>query len=353
MTSALGKHIRGLDTLRFYAALWVVMTHCGSFPLTAGRNPTNKIAWAVNGLYGGSINGPAAVILFFIISGFCIHYPFRAGYQTFELRSFLVRRFARVLIPMFVALLIARLAGAAKNDGDWFSGVPAWSLVAEIIYYSLYPILRQLSQRFSWKAMCVAAYVPAVLIATTVPVGSTNYVAIGGAYVSSWILGLPCWLLGVVLAEKMSSPSTIQVPSLTSIWAWRLGGIAIGAVLHNLALQNIIGQHWTLNVFAVYGYFWIKKEILFYSARTPVAANEWAGRWSYSLYLMHISANHVFIALKLPAFGYVADWALKMVFILTASYAFYLLLEKPSHQASRFLASLSRGKRKSPVPVST
>lgn len=351
MANSLGKHIQGLDTLRFYAAFWVVMTHCGAFPLTAGGDPANKIAWSVNGFYSGSINGPAAVILFFIISGFCIHYPFRAGYQIFELRSFLVRRFARVLIPMFVALLIARLSGAWKDNGDWFSGVPAWSLVAEMIYYSLYPILRQLSQRFSWKAMCMAAYIPAVLIATTVPIGSTNYVAIGGAYVSSWVLGLPCWLLGVLLAEKMSTLSTIPVSTIPAIWAWRLGGIAIGAVLHNLALQNIIGQHWTLNVFAIYGYFWIKEEILFYSARTPLTVNEWAGGWSYSLYLIHMSAFHVFMALKLPAFGYLADWGLKMIFILTASYVFYLLVEKPSHKASRFLASLSRNTAK--IPAST
>ncbi len=351
--SALGKHIRGLDTLRFYAAIWVVMTHCGSLPLTAGGDKTNKISWSINGLYGGSINGPAAVILFFIISGFCIHYPFRAAYQTFELRSFFVRRFTRVLIPMFAAVFIARFVGAAKGDGDWFSGVPAWSLVAELIYYTLYPLLRHLSQRFSWVTLCAVAYVPAILIATTVPLGNTNYVAWGGPYVSSWILGLPCWLLGVVLAEKMATLVAFSIPRISIIWAWRLGGITIGALLHNLALQNIIGQHWTLNIFAIFAYFWIKQEILFHTAVTPLVGNEWAGKWSYSLYLMHIAMFHVFGYLKLPAIGYLADWGLKMTFILATSYAFFLLVEKPSHQASRYLAKLVRGKTKASVPAST
>jgi peptidoglycan/LPS O-acetylase OafA/YrhL len=352
MTNALGKHIRGLDTLRFYAAIWVVMTHCGPLPLTAGGDKTNKISLAINGFYGGSINGPAAVILFFIISGFCIHYPFRAGYQGFELRSFLVRRFTRVLIPMFVAVIIVRLAGAAKDGGDWFSGVPAWSLVAEMIYYTLYPLLRQLNQRFSWMKLCVVAYVPALLIATTVPLGNTNYVAWGGPYVSSWILGLPCWLLGVLLADKMATLANFSIPRISIIWAWRLGGIAIGALLHNLALQNIVGQHWTLNIFAIYGYFWIKKEILFHSAVTPLVGNEWAGKWSYSLYLIHIAAFHVFGNLNLPAFGYLADWGLKMTFILAASYVFFLLVEKPSHKASRYLATICRGKTNVTVPAS-
>jgi hypothetical protein len=42
-----------------------------------------------------------------------------------------------------------------------------------------------------------------------------------------------------------------------------------------------------------------------------------------------------------------------MIFILGLSYAFYLMVEKPSHRASRYLASLSKGKIKTPLPAST
>jgi peptidoglycan/LPS O-acetylase OafA/YrhL len=42
----------------------------GNFPLLEGIDTSSKIGWLVKGLYDATINGPAAVIVFFVISGF-------------------------------------------------------------------------------------------------------------------------------------------------------------------------------------------------------------------------------------------------------------------------------------------
>jgi peptidoglycan/LPS O-acetylase OafA/YrhL len=60
--------------------------------------------------YAGYLFAPCpslpCVIVFFVISGFCIHYPYHKG-KPVLLREFLVRRCLRIGIPLSICLLIA------------------------------------------------------------------------------------------------------------------------------------------------------------------------------------------------------------------------------------------------------
>ena len=88
-----------------------------------------------------------ADLLFFVISGFCIHYPYRAP-NTFVLLPFLARRYLRIGIPLAAAVLLAH---PFQVNLAIFHNSILWSLVAELIYYSLYPTLRRLKERFGWN----------------------------------------------------------------------------------------------------------------------------------------------------------------------------------------------------------
>ena len=330
------NRILGINSLRFLAALWVMMGHVGGLPLTIGVDKSEFLPKAFWAFYGGFYSGPAAVILFFVISGFCIHWPYRAGAEL-KVREFYIRRYVRLLLPMAGALLLIRstLGIPAYDENSWFSGVPAWSLVAEAIYYFIYPLLLKIATGCGWFKVTLASFVIAFILGLTYQVHSCNYPVFGDA--GNWLLGLPCWLLGVMLAEKNWDDKTLVV-NLRGMWTWRLGAIALGAITHNLGLQLIIGQHLTLNLFAIYCFFWLGREIVWFKNNPPVAWLESAGEWSYSLYLIHIFGSRVYECLGFPFFGHVFNWGIKMVVVLSCAYVFYLLVERPSHGLARRLA---------------
>lgn len=334
------NRIVGLDTLRFIAALWVAMGHGAIPPLTSGYDPGQPLAWAVNGVWTASISGPAAVIVFFIISGLCIHYPFACG-KRFEILEFSVRRSIRIVLPMAAAILFARSAGGVDSGtSDLLAGIPAWSLVAELVYYALYPVLRRIPPKLSWSKILGISFVLSLVFALTKPINNVNYPAWG--YWGDWFLGLPCWLMGVVLAERIGCRDVLPPASPRTVWLLRGGAAALGSLTSNLALQRIVGHHLTLNFFALYVSFWLSREVRYYNSGTQSSAPprflEWAGSWSYSLYLVHITAFHAFDRCYTLRMGYVADWIVGLSFVLIAALGFYLLFERPAHGLARILA---------------
>ena len=69
--------IRGLDSIRFIAALIVVFGHGAFLDLSAWLDHERMPGRLLVGIYNNLFAGQAAVIVFFLVSGFCIHYPFR------------------------------------------------------------------------------------------------------------------------------------------------------------------------------------------------------------------------------------------------------------------------------------
>jgi len=322
----------GLDALRFFAALWVVMRHGAMPPLTAGAGK-DAFSQEIARIWQGSISGPAAVILFFVVSGFCVHLPYARG-KDFDLGEYVLRRFVRVLLPMFGALALWRLFhGMDDFADDWLRGIPAWSIVAELIYYALYPLLRQVP-RTPWKTFFAVSFVGGfAMAALTRTHGNINYPAWG--YHLDWVLGLPVWLLGVLLAE-----SRLPLPSPP---AWRIRtargvAVALGAFTTWLAWQRIAGHHLTLNVFALYAVWWIREELGYHRTHRPAPLLEWAGTWSYSIYLTHGLSFALYRQLRMPFLGHLADWILKMGFVLGLAWIFHRLVERPSHALAQGLA---------------
>lgn len=327
----LPTRIQGLDSIRLFLALWVVFSHFGFYPLIDGIDKTNLIGKIVSGCYNNIVSGPAAVIAFFVISGFCIHLPYSGG-QAIPLTSYFSRRYVRILFPMAIAIL---LANPLKIKLSLFGSSILWSLLAEEIYYILYPLLLMVRKRYTWKRIVIAAYFLSVIVILSYPTAK-EYASFGPSL--NWAVGLPCWLLGCQLAESWRSIESYKITN-THIWSWRFTVWLFSSLCSVMRFHSPIGYPWSLNLFAIFVFFWLQREIAYYSGKQPVSLFEKGGKWSYSIYLVHLHGFALFSMLSIPYLGGVLSWIVRTTFILIACYIFYLVVERPSHSWARKLAS--------------
>jgi peptidoglycan/LPS O-acetylase OafA/YrhL len=324
--------VRGLDSLRFFAALWVVFAHVSWLPVMATLDRAEPFERALRGLWGNLFCGVAGVMVFFVISGFCIHYPQVIG-KSFKLLPFYTLRFLRVGIPLGAAVMICWIIGYNIRG---FSNAILWSLYAELIYYAIYPLVLVAIRTIGWKWLMTIAWVGAGFVILLNPSAGDYHV---NTVRLTWLLGFPCWLMGCRLAEQvakeMSLPESEQ-PKAYNVWPLR--GIAWGTSggASFLRFHTPLGYPWTLNFFAIFASFWIHQEIRRYSVIPPKRIFEWAGSWSYSIYLMHMPISAVLLKLigPDPEFYAVAGYAL-LPLVLLGSYLFFLMVEKPGHVVAR------------------
>ena len=325
------KRVRGLDNIRFLCAIWVACSHGGYPKLTVKLDTSNDIEWFINGIYTSLFCGPAAVIVFFLISGFCIHYPYKDNWNRNTTIPFLLARLTRISIPITFASIMLHIF---RIETSFFYSLVGWSIICEIVYYFVYPFARTIiNTKEKLLLTLFLSYSPTSIALFVFPIDLVNYPAVGGIYVI--FLGLPCWILGVILCyfvldNKKKSPSYIK------LLFFRFFTFSFAFLTHILALQKLVGHPFTLNFFAIISFFWLKNEINFYANKEKKNTLESLGRTSYSIYLMHsfpfyfINTTEFQIFQEYKFFTY---WAL-LIFL---TFLFYFIIEKPSHQFSRKL----------------
>jgi peptidoglycan/LPS O-acetylase OafA/YrhL len=117
--------------------------------------------------------------------------------------------------------------------------------------------------------------------------------------------------------------------------------LAIGCSV--LRFHSPVGYPWTLNLFALAGGVWLLAEVRHFALVRPPAITEWAGSWSYSLYLVHLLALSSLRLLPMPEMPSLLLWAGKMGYVLAFALLFAWLVEFPSHKLAR-LAARSRSR---------
>ncbi|HYE46138.1 MAG TPA: acyltransferase [Caulobacter sp.] len=332
---AAAPRLNGLDSIRFICASIVVFAHTGQPPLREGIDTGHIAGRLLDAVLANLWSSAAAVIAFFVISGFCIHYAYAAANRIPAVSEYFARRYIRILIPALAAIVVSTLIGLNLS---LFEDSILWSVAAELIYYTIYPLLLPLRRRFgSWLPLIGISFLMALGVAATDP-GQAEYPKFGLQL--NWLLGLPCWLMGCWLADAY------RAHRLTGMarWVWPLRAAAWGAMIlcSVLRYHSPIGYPWTLNVFAMVVTVWLAAEAAYFSTRTPPAWLEWMGRWSYSLYLTHKLTFIVFTGLAVPSLGLVFGWSLKFAVILLAAWLFYLLCEKPAHMFARWAGARLR-----------
>ncbi|WP_199544094.1 acyltransferase family protein [Paraburkholderia kururiensis] len=381
--AASGKSLK-IDAIRFLAATWVMLYHFGPPPFKeifkAVLPPAFAPAFAPVGgaLWSGSVvlfAGPAAVIVFFVISGYCIHHAWHRD-AVLKPVNYFASRYVRIGLPLAVAVLVCQpLPGA----GNLLQSV-LWSLYCEIVYYTLYPLLRSYfryaGEMIVGIALAGAAMVWYVHTHTHIVCEHCVYETYGVAGTS--FLYLPGWLLGCLVAEiqqmgaagerggaslgsSMRSPmsaftarfaATLRAVAQalsTQLVATRIAVVAAASLTFVLASTSrikpaflpFIGPDITLPIFQLVATAWIAAEL----AR-PSRSRFWnrvgaLGAWSYSLYLCHKLAQAILGVTGSPP-GAVAAWFATVVIALAVSYAFYHAVERPSHRLAHRLRKFAQ-----------
>jgi peptidoglycan/LPS O-acetylase OafA/YrhL len=314
-----------IDAIRFVSAFAVVLHH------TIGR-PAVLVSmgwdWAAD-LFGSLWFGRAAVMVFFLISGFCIHAPY-AGSSEFDFLRFLTRRYVRLLLPLAVVVVIATMAGVSYHP---YHGWITWTLICEFAYYTCYPMLWAAWRRFGWPITIVASYIVAyAMLAISTTWSADNGVVMMATLVLS---GLPVWLLGCWLAEAVHSGRRMPLDRL-QVARGIIVLVTIGIGL--LQYRDVLGLTWTGPIYGAIAAPWLWLEII--HNRNYWMLTNW-GQWSYSLYLVHpvafIGPRPLFDALPL-GFGALKT-LIGIALVLACGYLFYRVVELPSHRLAKALAA--------------
>lgn len=330
--------IRGFDAIRFVCAFCVVMYHNTGFGAPHQHISGPLLSRVAQALWNLSFDGAAAVMVFFVISGFAIHYPFRHG-ETPAWGEYFFRRYIRIGIPAITAVTLLWLAGPLPTA---LEGAVIWSLYAEAIYYTLYPLLMVGKRRLGWRTLLVLSAGAALLVILHAPRAEGVH---DSGVALTWILYLPTWLLGCLLAEHSDALTAARVPR---IWLWRITVLAVAALCELLGFHSPIGLPWTMPLFSILVFFWLRQEIRRNRMKPPIALLEKAGAWSYSLYLMHLPAFWLFHLFHVSFRPAQLLTILQLSFVMGVAYIFYLLVERPSHWLAR-QAKQKNGQEVAPV----
>ena len=318
------KRILPISSIRFVLALWVFLSHF-PYPILSGpqRNP---FLWAARSVLHNSFNGAAAVMAFFVISGFCIHFPNRKTFEVPSWIAYYTRRYIRILVPMGVAI---GLAVPLKLKFGYYVNFILWSLVCEEIYYFIYPALLRLRDLLGWHILITFVWFASFLTILSNPTAK-EYHEYG--LTLTWVLGLPCWLLGVRMAERLDLFYLRSVSEM-QIWLWRCGIWILSLAFSALRFHANIGFAWTLNVFAIAAAWWLEREISYYKTRR-VPRLERFGDASYSVYLTHM--HGAMLAGWVIVLNGAWSWWLTVIVTALFSILFYWCIERPSHQLARY-----------------
>ena len=180
----------------------------------------------------------------------------------------------------------------------------------------------------------IFSYTPTLLVFWFYPLNLVNYPGVGFCMVVA--LGLPCWILGLILNFTVSEKTHCPQISILNLWCNRVLIFFLAFLCHVFALQKILGHPFTLNFFAIAAFFWLKKEILFHLKRSTNSYLENLGKASYSIYLMHGLPPFLISSLIKeigPIEKFISYWIILVILVLF----FYFLIEKPTHNLSRNL----------------
>lgn len=310
----------------------------------------------------------SGVILFFVISGFCIHWPVAlrwqppaddsAGRGAPSWRRYFIRRLLRIYPPYAAAVLLTialesaatGLTGATKSScrlavnsffmvqnylppqGQMAGNPPLWSVPVEVELYVVYPALLAVAGKWGWRRT--------VGLVAVVSVAASLFAANGckmleGNFLKFWVV----WAAGAWLAESLARKQLRPFGGLHSAALFTAGGLAMTSAGTGIArgLSHLL-----------YGCAFVL--LLWWLTMREVNAGEtrdsWPGRClrrlgesSYSLYLIHFPVFLVLGAAWVRAFGSKpASPAIPCVGLLVVvllALAFYRFIESPSHRLAR------------------
>ena len=310
--------MRGACALSVFLAHWNVFSDFTPHgPLEQGVQRAAALGLA----FFSTITWPAgashpALVCFFVLSGFCIHYPFawrvRTGGEAPDWPSHYRRRFLRIMPVYWTAALLglafvlieqlypsgnvvlalhasatpgdalARLTGlSAFYPKEIFAGnLTLNNIAVEMVMYAAYPLFYYCAYRGSWVRL---GAVFLALHLATIPL--VRYVTPFWVFNSVPMLGV-FWYAGAWAADHFVGHSA-RLPARWPLLAW-LGFLSLQFVPHFFGLSLIRQAVWglvcTLGILWMLGWETLRPQ---WSPGPMAAGLRYVGRISYSLHTVH------------------------------------------------------------------
>ncbi len=356
-----------IDFLRGLASIGVVLFHSPIFfwiGLSAINAAPGKFSLFDRSLAYLSIPfhfTGSGVMLFFVLSGFCIHYPYAATGKKLFLPSYAVRRFLRIYPPYFFAVVFSvicehivrhyfgqlaspkplvinslfMLQNYLPPRGQLLSNAALWSLPVEVELYIFFPIFY-----FLLRALAV---LPTMAIVTCVSACALALSLAGNDYIPGnlalyWLV----WCAGALLAEWLRKD---KLPS----WQWPctivmaidfVAAVACASLKVQLSICSLV---WSFAYFMLVWWGLSNPQKLVWLKSSFSRPFLFLGLISYSLYLFHSPFFYLFGNIWAACVGAKpASYLLAILFALLAiipAYFGYRFIEAPSHNLGRRLAS--------------
>jgi len=366
-----GGRLRGLDGLRGIAAVIVLLHHCalmnagvsdvyldpslpvapGSFAAIVTRTPLQLF-----------FSGEEAVLIFFVLSGLVVAIPPLAR-ADFDWTAYYPRRIVRLLLPVAASVLLAVIVistslhdpSAAPSTWaaastfpaiDWHEAVrdvdvligtapynnALWSLRFELLFSILLPVyvvVAAVAGRWWWAVAFGAAFA----------------IALGAVVGDPFLLYLPIFLLGTIMAAHLSRLPALGVGRIPGRWRGVLGAVALilGVVLLEARWESApfgTGSRAVASVVQVLEVLGAALIVLVAVAWAPFARFlelrfvQWLGRISFSLYLVHLPIL-IAVGWFLRAIPWYWTPVVTIPLAVLAAALFARFVEGPSHRLSQ------------------
>ena len=328
--------------------------------------------------------GYLGVDIFFIISGFIIYVSTEAAAAR-DSRSFLYRRFCRVVLPAWAAMLLALLVQPPylrdliqgvffiplQNSNPPFYGysflIVAWTLTYELAFYLVFAAVLATAAGRRHRGLAASAVLLAMVAA-----GQLN----GCCTLDATAAPLFPWRLGgfpVQIISLLGNPMLLEFIAGIGLahaygrgWLARLPPVALlcsaPLLLWTVATQQFSDGHGLsrggllaalLVLYALCFQAWLGQRAAG-RQRSPAWVLVYLGEISYSLYLVHPSVKILLGRLAAKGIwsaGAPATFALALLATLVLAHLFYRYVELPSQRLGRYLSGRRRAVAGTALPA--
>jgi len=341
MSSRPSGHLPALTGLRFFLALWVIVTHL----IGKGHIYEPLVLMLPAPLQSIVRYGYEAVPVFFVLSGFVLARTYGSiEWNPVNLRKYFVGRLARVYPVYLLSLLIVApfIIKAPDQPKGWLVAMhltlmqgwwighytagwntPAWSLSCEMFFYLMFPLMVVPMRNRGWRWTIGAAVLATVLTQGMWLIGISDQI--------KPIIHLSDFLMGLAVSRAFDL-LTEGRPIVQGKWLYWIGILGSTVVLayaqflpKALSMNTVLRP---LNALLLLGLGlgggWIARVL----STRPIV---FLGKASYGMYILHIPI--LWWAVSWPQF---AIRYLYVAFVVALSCVVYVVFEEP---ANRFIRS--------------
>ncbi len=306
------RYLAECESIRGWAILLVILFHWSTFGLATWNQPIEDPNPILSFLYAGN----TGVTLFFVLSGFLLSMPWFRG-RTVKMIPFYRNRLLRIMPMYFVLVAIGTLYSQQYWSGLqtllfyninpltlWPFGAVLWSLVIEMQFYLVLPILmtaiRTDYYRFIGQTMIIAligAYL-FILFSPDEVLDAQTRVALLNTLLGrspNFLAGILCaWIYVRLEPGRMAAGDQrglmawkgdiflLLILIILSLQFMRVAGIGILAVETEWPIRHgIEGLLWAIFIFVIVSYP-LKTRMIFVNGAVNTL-----GILAYSLYLLH------------------------------------------------------------------